>query len=527
MSDSMKSFWNSAIWLEYLRKEHVQTFFILPFYLFFIIETSLLPKTGFISPYTIGFVLLLIYILWDALDKYVDGETTLRELNKFLNQFSLFIGFGCAVLFCLDQLIRDQNTFVFSFLQAVIPLSSYMCYQDLIHENQIQTDSWQPISTKISELAKKGRSEDFGRVVCLLPESSSKKHPYGGYKYISPKNVNRMNLASKNQQIGTNYSTQNAPFFILNTDALGKKPTQFIPLSEEALSKLTKVASTHLPPKIDHINMVTHAHLMLAQWFEYSPEDNASFFSKEMHDIQFFLGRRKKTTVMVDHEHLSTETNTKAAIEIAHVWNQKELCFAAKLLVDSIVDQDSSDHLSRISDVFWHRMKNLNEHHGSKFSAASRFISLLSSEFTGPHSENSSFSPLAMMESFSRACKVLDLEYETKNPIEDCRTRSDFEKLLKANLFTASRCHEKPVESFIKNHDMIVQFGQDRDEGRAYRILSQIVNGMMEELQKTSFQRTLVQESRFDAAELIEIRNGIVAGTAVALELMTKIMKAR
>ena len=527
MSDWMQSFWYSAISLGPLRKEYVQTFFILPFYIFFIIETSLLPKTESLEKWEqIGFLPLLAYITCDAVKENFSWEIQFVELKKFLNQFSVPFGVICAVLFCVDELV-DPTYFIIIPLKLIIPLLSYICYQDLIQDNQIQTDSWQPISSKISELARKGRSQDFGRVVCLLPESSSKKHPYGGYKYLSPKNVNRMNLTSNNQQIGTNYSTQNAPFFILNADALGKKPTQFIPLSEEALSKLTKVASTNLPPKIDHINMVTHAHLLLAQWFDYSPKDNASFFSREMHNIQLFLGRRKKTTLMVDHEQSSTETSTKEAIEIAHVWNQEELCFAAKLLVDSVIDQDSSDHLSRISDVFWHRMKNLNEHHGGKFSAASRFIALLSSGLSGPQSEYSSLSQLAMMESFSRACKVLDLEYDPKNSIEDCRTLSDFETLLKAHIFTALRCHEKPVESFIKNHDVIVQFGQDRDEGEAYRVLSQIVNGMMEELQKTSFQRTLVQESRFDASELIDIRNGIVAGTAVALELMTKITKAR
>ena len=529
MSDSMQSSWYSAISLEYLRGEHVQTFLFLPLYLFFLVEASQRPQAELEDSrwYFFGIGLLVFYIVSDFLDnKYFEGNTLFTEIKNFLNQFSTFNGLFCVVLFCLDQLVKAQTTFVYSFLLFIVPLSAYMCYQELIQNNQIQTDSWQPISSKITELARKGRNEGFGKVVCLLPEGSNTKHPYGGYKYITPKNVNRMNLNSGNHKIGTNYSTQSAPFFILDADALNKNPKEFIPFSEEALSNLTRVALTNLPPKIDHINMVTQAHLLIAQWFEYSPKDNASFFSREMYNIQLFLGRRKKTMIMIDHEQSSTETSNKSTIKIAHVWKQEELCFAAKLLVDSVVDKDSPDHLSRISDVFLYRMKNLNEHNGGMCSAASRFIALLSIGFSKAQSENSSFSQLAMLESFSRACKILFAEYDLKSSIEECRTRAEFARLLKTHLFIVLRCQQNPVESFIKNHDAIVHDGEHEVGGKAYSTLSQIVHGMMEELQKTSFQRTLVQESRFDASELIDIRNGIVSGTAVALELMTKITKA-
>jgi hypothetical protein len=480
--------------------------------------TSDLTLESLFNPYIVGILVYLFYIITLNCFEGSKPNDIAKSTRYFLSTFSPFIGSIFIIFYLVYNLIDPSFEGILNF---VAPLMSYITFKHLTDDASVHTDNWYRISREITDHAKR----EYGNateIIAMIPFKPNSSKNMATYKYVIPTNETALTLKNSDNQIGGKYTFQSAAFFIRSSNEATTKTGMFHVLSEEKFSELHPTKIYSLPQKLNHVETVALSNLFSSQLFAASK--SGQYNVSNFYDFKNYLARN----ISKENTYSAAKTiHLESKILVSHIWKPRQLRLAASLILSSLSSKGVTveQHKVRMRELMAHQIRSVSEKNGNHATFLVHFLTLLAMSNFSNEDSNEYHCDMAALRSFANTCDIFInyMKAETKNSFSDS---TGIQELLIQTQHTLEETKHKPVEGFIKYHDQILSHAREDNSERIHEVLNKTIHRLMEELQKTSYRRVLASENRFTAAQLIEIRHGIVFGTVYALSIYASYSEA-
>lgn len=222
------------------------------------------------------------------------------------------------------------------------------------------------------------------------------------------------------------------------------------------------------------------------------------------------------------HLEIDFATVKNKKVVVNHSWEPSEIVKVSKEVIESLVDTNKDNNDFRISEQFEHLIK------------ASRFKTRNHLKIFLFHLACISESELVDYDKLSRYDKSMIKSYNNcsaklVHAIEDVEQSDNYEmNFIAAEISDAlvllRKIKSNPVKYFVQYHDYIsTQISSNENLAHLESIFDDILSSMMFEIDSTKNLQHLIQNGSLGIDKLSKSREGIVAGAAISLYILTKI----
>lgn len=460
---------------------------------FFFLNTMNMAELN--SQHTSGLIISSIIILF-----FVSYRTLKKEKPGHSLSFSNFMGASkpifapASLLISLIILTAYIANEVPALWEYALPTHLFLTTYYLFHDSEFQTKPWVPILKEIEYNMSKQPSS----VLRMLPVDEGTEHymttenfqvVFGQSKRLDPKFTAYL--------VKDGSHTRRKAYYLITKALLVNLRNQTNSLSITNLAKLEQRAC---------------AHLLIMHLFRENPN--------EVYNLSRIVKSRNRVKYTLQNDQY---TGDRDSIILVHNWSIIQVKNTAELLLDGLLEKNSTQEDTPFSDLFHLHFAKLPDNHGAKFLLS--YLVLLSGD-SEPEQNDDQW--LNFNLAFAYVARRV---WSSQSNMFRCNNSGRLRpKYIQDLIEKIIAIRESPVESFIEIHDHIVEeikgvnlVGDEDATRNQQTYLKELLDEVMNNMVKNLF--NIAGDEKNSRISTKNSRKEIVAGTSVGLYCMLDMLR--